>query len=122
MITINLILILKIISASWIITMFEPIGWMIDKMKDGMLKWFFHSLSGCAKCISFWITLFVTFNVWQAIFTFFLVAALLRHEKFQYFNKKIRDTIWINFQNWRMKYYIRKCEKLLKKINEDNGL
>lgn len=120
MITINIFLLLKIMGLSYIIAQFQPITWMIDKLPSGFIQNLLHMLTGCMKCVSFWLTLIWTFNIWLAIFIYFLCSALSRDEKFTYYSNKLKQDIYNKIHEWRLRYYIRQTEKCLEKINKMN--
>lgn len=121
MITINIILLLKIIGLSYIISQFLPFTWLIDKLPSGFIQSLLHLLTGCLKCVSFWITLIWTYNIYLAIFIYFMASALSRDDKFIYYSNLIKKEIYNKYSELKLKYYIKRCEKLLKKINDANG-
>ena len=62
-------ILIKIILLTWFITHFEPIQTLLDKIYKYLPKGiqFTRSYAGCFKCVTFWITLLITFNIFYAI-------------------------------------------------------
>lgn len=62
-------ILIKIILLTWFITHFEPIQTLLDSVYKYLPKriQFTRSYAGCFKCVTFWITLLLTFNIFYAI-------------------------------------------------------
>jgi len=58
---------------SFLITHFDPLAWLIDLLPNNFIKSLLVILFGCIKCISFWITLGYTRNIFYAALMFFIV-------------------------------------------------
>ena len=66
-----MILTMKCLLISWLMTHFEPLQNLIDLIfknySNNKFIMLFYNAITCFKCISFWITLIVTFNIYAAI-------------------------------------------------------
>ena len=75
-----MIILLKIFLATWFFTEFDPLQDFInntfEKIKSNKIIDSIHILLGCHKCLSFWITLFITFNIWYALGVSFIAAII----------------------------------------------
>lgn len=122
MILINIILLLKILGLGFLISNFEPIQWIIDYLPDNMIKWNLMLLFGCLKCVSFWISLIWMGNIWFSIFVFFVGKAISNDDLYKYYTGRIKDSIKLWIHKKRMNYYHKQMEKIIKKIEKENGV
>ena len=113
-------MILKIMGLSFIISQFEPIGWMIDKMKDGLFKFSLHMLTGCWKCVSFWTTLIWVQDPWLAIFVYILVKSIVADDKFNFYLMKIKTIIKNKYNEKKIYRYNRKMKRMIDEIEKIN--
>lgn len=72
-----MIAIIKILLLSWLITSFEPLFILLNEIKWRWTKIFLIAILGCMKCLSFWLGLILTGNIWLAI-SASVVASLLQ--------------------------------------------
>lgn len=121
MITINIILLLKIIGLGFLITNFEPLQWVLDKLPNNMIQWNLKLLTGCLKCASFWISLIWIQNIWFSIFIFFIAKAISNDDLYKYFTKKIKDDISIYMHKKRMQFYHWQMNRIIKKIENTDA-
>ena len=121
MITINIMLLLKIIGISYVISQFEPIQWVIDYLPGNLLKHTLHLLFGCFKCVSFWTTIIATGSIWFAVFNYFIVKSISTDDTFNYYTGLIKTTIKEWFKKKKMAFYKRAMDKIIKEV-ENEGI
>ena len=51
---------------SWLITRFEPLQMLLELLPNKLIYNLFKLLITCLKCVSFWMTLFITQNIFLA--------------------------------------------------------
>ena len=56
----ELILMLRAIIVANFIVKFQPIQWLLELIKGGVIKWIAVLLTSCFKCCTFWTTLIYT--------------------------------------------------------------
>ena len=71
-----LITILKCLALGWTISQFQPIHWLVDLLKESMLKWTLVLLTQCSKCCSFWVTLSYTGDLFIASVSYILMGMI----------------------------------------------
>lgn len=76
MIPLDYILYIQIYLAVWLFTNFEPLTDLIDNLWDklppNITRYravdYLYILIGCSRCLSLWVTLLLTGNIFMAIF------------------------------------------------------
>lgn len=116
MIEINIILLLKVLGIGFLVSNFQPIQWVLQKLPEGQVKWNLMLLFGCLKCFSFWTALIWTFNIWFSIFVFFIASSVSGSDFYKYWVKKIGDDIERRWVDWRIKLWKKKVEKIINKL------
>jgi hypothetical protein len=51
---------------SWLITRFEPLQMLLEALPNKLLYNLFKLLITCLKCVSFWMTLIITKDIFMA--------------------------------------------------------
>lgn len=78
----------KILLLSWVITRFKPIQIIIELLPDNLLFNLVKLLLTCAMCVSFWLTLSLTQDVYLASLNAFI---LFWYDKiFAYYENRVR--------------------------------
>jgi hypothetical protein len=60
------ITLLKCLLLAKFISTFEPLQWILDTLKDNLLKYLLVVITSCFKCASFWVTLTYTQDIFIA--------------------------------------------------------
>ena len=79
MILLTLLTLLKAIGLAFVITKFDPIKWIMDyllfKTKNNLIILMIDKMLSCISCLSFWIALIVSGNIWIASYIYILTFA-----------------------------------------------
>jgi hypothetical protein len=77
-------ILLKCFLFSWFFTNFEPLQDFLTKvfkkLPENIFTNTFFVVLGCHKCLSFWITLICTFNIFSAFLVSYLAYILKRND------------------------------------------
>lgn len=68
----------KILVTSWLVTRFEPLQWLINLLPNNKLKYLIQDATTCMKCMSLYIGLLITFNIYIAAFASFLSVIYMK--------------------------------------------
>jgi len=68
--------ILKILALSQVITTFAPIGWILELLPNGMMKYVLIVLTSCLKCCALWLGLFL-YGLWPAIIASIIASVFI---------------------------------------------
>lgn len=62
----------KILVLSWLVTRFEPLQWLINLLPEKKIKYLLQDATTCMKCMSLYLGLLITFNIYIAALASFL--------------------------------------------------
>lgn len=118
MITINIILLLKVLGISFVIANFQPLQWLLDYLPNNFIKWNLMLLCGCLKCVSFWFSLIWIGDIWLSTFVFFIANAISNDDLYKYYIGLMKESIKVWWDKKKLNYYHNQMEKIIKKIED----
>ena len=80
---IDLIIILKVIMLSRVITKFEPLQWLLEALpsKIGISKWILIVITSCWKCCALWTAIIMTGDIFLSSGIFILTSSIMSIEQ-----------------------------------------
>ena len=87
----ELIIILKVIMLSRVITKFQPLSWILESLpsKIGLFKWIPIVITSCWKCCSLWVSIIMTGDIFLSSGIFIIVSTL------DLIEQKIIEKLWL---------------------------